>query len=66
MSLEWNHTPGSPVPWKSKCRSYSVGVNFHGFYQAIKSAPGIAKPVGIAWPTPEEAKAEAEKDAAHA
>jgi hypothetical protein len=41
---------------------YSVGVNFHGLYQAIKSGHGFAKPVGIAWPLPEEAKAEADRD----
>lgn len=65
-ALEWLHQPHKPVPWKSKCRKYSVGVNFHGLFQAIKSEPGKATPLGHAWPTPDEAKQEAEMDAAHA
>lgn len=67
---DWKHTPGSCVPWHRRMPDqgieYSVGVNFHGLYQAIKSGHGFAKPVGIAWPTPDEAKAEADRDAANA
>lgn len=65
---EWQHTPGSCIPWKRRVPEleceYSVGVNFHGMYQAIKSGHAFAKPVGIAWPTPEQAKHEADQDVA--
>lgn len=58
--IEWIHSPGSTVPYKSKDRKWSVGVNFHGMYQAVMSGNGSAKAIGEMCPTPEEAKAIAE------
>ena len=61
--IEWIHSPGSTVPYKSKDRIWSVGVNFHGLYQAVKLGNGSAKAIGEMCPTPEEAKAIAEAHA---
>lgn len=61
--IEWIHSPGSTVPYKSKDRIWSVGVNFHGLYQAVKLGNGSAKAIGEMCPTPEEAKALAEAHA---
>ena len=55
--IEWVHTPHKPVPWRTKCHHYSVGVNFHGLYQCIYSPkPGDSKPIGPMCATSEEAK----------
>lgn len=60
--IEWIHQPGSTVPYKSKDRIWSVGVNFHGMFQAVKVGNGSAKPIGEMCVTPEEAKALAEAE----
>lgn len=59
--IEWIHKPGSTVPYRSKDGRWSVGVNFHAMYQAIKSGPGRAGPVGPMCKTPEEACKHAEE-----
>lgn len=56
--IVWTHKRGSPVPYKAA--KYSVGVNFHGMYQAVYSWNHGAKPIGQPCCTPELAKAEAE------
>lgn len=61
--IDWIHSPGSTVPYKSKDRKWHVGVNFHGMYQAVMSGNGSAKAIGEMCPTPEEAKAIAEAHA---
>ncbi len=60
-TIPWVHKPGSPVPWRSPL--YSVGANFHGFYQALKFDRNHSKPLGEPCITPEEAKALCEADA---
>ncbi len=55
MTIAWTHKPGSPVPFKSAL--YSVGVNFHGLYQALRFERNQSRPLGEPFVTPEEAKA---------
>ncbi len=61
--IKWIHKPGSAVPYKSDDKKYSVGVNFHAMYQAIKCGSGSAKPIGPMCASPEEACKHAEADA---
>lgn len=62
--IKWTHKPGSPVPYKSDL--YSVGANFHGFYQALKFERNHSRPLGEPCIHPEEARALCEADAAGA
>lgn len=64
MTLTWHHTPGSHVSWKTESQDgkrYSIGRDFHGFFQAIESGHSYSKPIGPPCITEEEAKLEVDK-----